>query len=168
MLKILVVYTTKTGTTQHAAEIIADTFRKRTFEVDVKTIEEAGSLSPYDCIVVGAPINGMQWHPQAVEFVTQHQSELKQKTVAYYFMSYMIGNGREFWNRKIQSSLNGVSGLVKPVHMGMFSGKVGSDFPAVARWIFGIKKGTPSDLTSDEQVRAWAEACVEQFAKKSL
>ena len=166
MLKVLIAYTSKTGTTENAARVIAETFRLRSCEVDILQFNDVLDVKSYDGVVIGAPINGMQWHPDAVKFVTTYQQDLKKKSVAYYFMSYMLGEGRSFWNNKIQNSLNGVSNIVKPVHMGMFSGKVGDDFPAFARWIFGIKKGTASDLTNDEQVKAWAEACIEQFMNR--
>ncbi|MCD4714793.1 MAG: flavodoxin domain-containing protein [Clostridiales bacterium] len=163
MKSILIAYVTKTGTTLHAAKIIAEVFELNGYTVEIKKIGDEIRLGDYFGIIIGAPINGMQWHPDAVSFITENQQILKEKAVAYYFMSYILNVGNSFWNKRIQTSLNKVKNIVKPENIGMFNGRVGSDFPAVARWIFGIKKGTPMNLTDDLEVKEWAEECCEIF-----
>ncbi len=163
MKSILIVYVTKTGTTLHAARIISEVFESNGYSVEIKKIGDDIHIDDYFGIIIGAPINGMQWHPEAVSFITKNKQILKEKAVAYYFMSYILNVGNSFWNKRIQTSLNKVKNIVKPENIGMFNGSVGSDFPAVARWIFGIKKGTPMNLTDDSEVEAWAKDCVEVF-----
>lgn len=165
MKSILIVYVTKTGTTLHAAEIISEVFKSGGYSVDIKSISDEVVYDDYLGIIIGAPINGMQWHPDAVNFITKNQQMLKEKAVAYYFMSYILNVGNSFWNKRIQTSLNKVRNIVKPVNIGMFNGSIGSDFPVVARWIFGIKKGTPMNLTDDAEVKEWAKDCFEIFDK---
>ncbi len=163
MKSVLIAYVSKTGTTEHAANLMSQEFRQAGLSVDVMAIDEVTTLDSYEGIVIGAPINGMQWHEKATQFVKTHADVLKSKKTAYYFMSYMLNTGRPFWNKKIQESLNGVSNLVKPSHMGMFNGRIEDNFPAIARWVFGIKKNTKSDLTNDDEVIAWARECVSLF-----
>lgn len=163
MKNILILYVTKTGTTLHAANIISKVFESKGYSVDIKKISDEFNIEDYFGVIIGAPINGMQWHPEAVSFITIHQQVLKEKAVAYYFMSYILNVGNSFWNKRIQTSLNKVKNIVKPVYIGMFNGKVGSDFPVAARWIFGIKKGTPMNLTDDSEVKEWANDCCDVF-----
>jgi menaquinone-dependent protoporphyrinogen oxidase len=163
MKNILIVYATKTGTTLHAANIISEVFEANFYSVDIRKFSDDFSLDPYFGVIIGAPINGMQWHPDAVKFITTNQQVLKEKAVAYYFMSYILNVGNSFWNKRIQTSLNKVKNIVKPINIGMFNGSVGSGFPAPARWLFGIKKGTPMNLTDDAEVKEWAKDCCEVF-----
>lgn len=163
MKSILIAYVTKTGTTLQAARIISEVFESNGYSVEIKKIGEEIRIENYFGIIIGAPINGMKWHPDAVSFITDHQQVLKEKAVAYYFMSYILNVGNSFWNKRIQTSLNKVKNIVRPVNVGMFNGSVGSDFPAVARLIFGIKKGTPMNLTDDAEVKEWAKDCCEVF-----
>lgn len=165
MRTILIAYVTKTGTTHHAAKIISEVFKSNGFSVEIKKIGDDFHIGDYYGIIIGAPINGMQWHPDAVNFITNNQQALKEKIVAYYFMSYILNVGNSFWNKRIQASLNTVKNIVKPLNIGMFNGSIGSDFPVVARWIFGIKKGTPMNLTDDSEVKEWAKECCEIFGR---
>lgn len=67
--RILVCYATKTGSTRETAEAIAKELESKGFEAEAHALAQAGDLSSYDGVVVGAPVNGMAWHPEALAFV---------------------------------------------------------------------------------------------------
>jgi menaquinone-dependent protoporphyrinogen IX oxidase len=168
MKTVLIAYSTKTGTTKHAAEIISGIFNSNGFNVDVKNISDIDSISSYHGIIIGAPINGMMWHPDASKFVERHKNDLKGKPVAYFFMSYLIGVGRSFFNNRIKNSLNKASKIAKPLCIGMFKGKGEGELPAPARFIFGIKGAIPLDRTDDKAVTQWAIGCVKLFMQELM
>lgn len=158
MKRILILYVTRTQTTQLAAEIIAEVLKRENHEVTVAPIAEAVKLETYDAVVIGAPINGMQWHPTAQAYVQDHQEVLREKTTALFFMSYLIGAGRKIVNTRIEKSLDTASAAVHPVLLGMFKGVSGEKgLPRFIRWLFGIKADVPVDRREDSEVIEWAE-----------
>lgn len=165
MRHILMLYTSKTGTTLHATDIIAQVFKDKGYEVTVKNLKDNINLELYDGVIIGAPINGMQWHPDGTNFVTNNQEVLKEKVTAFFFMSYILNHGHSFWHKIISSSLKKVKAMVDPVEIGRFNGKIDKKFPTIPRWLFGIKKDTPMDLSNDEMVKAWAVKCAELFSQ---
>jgi len=154
--KILIAYLTKTNTTKEIADEIAGIFKSRDIAAEVKAIPEIKDLSSYSGVIVGAPINGMVWLPEAYKFIEDNKEVLKNMPTAYFFVSYMIEEGREFWKNKIRKSLDSAKALVRPVSVGMFGGRVTSGFPAIFRFIFGIKKDALKDVRDWNKIRIWA------------
>lgn len=163
MKKIMVAYVTKTGTTKEAAQEIGKVFSEKDIEVDIVELKEAKNPEDYDAVIIGAPINGMQWHPDAVAYVENNAEELREVYVSYYLMSYIFFTGRKLWRNAIKNSLNKVSKTVEPVAVGMFGGKINSRFTGFLRVFFGIKKDAPTDVRNPEEVRKWAEDLVKGF-----
>ena len=160
MNKILITYITKTYTTKDAAVEIAGVLEENGFETEIIPIADVIKIEDYDAVIIGAPINGMNWHPDAAAFVEKYRNELSRVPTAYYFMSYILFQGCNFWKKIILKSLDKVGKLVKPVKTGMFGGKLGKEFPAFARILFGVKKNSPIDLTDNIEVRKWATELV--------
>ena len=89
MSKILVAYATKSGSTTEVANAIAEELQATGAEVDVRTIEGAGDLTPYDAVVVGAPmIHG--WHHEATKFLAKNQQALSRKRVALFLTAKAV------------------------------------------------------------------------------
>ena len=58
MAKILIAYATRTKRTEKLANAIADVFKEKGHEVEVKNcrdIEDAEQLESYDCLIFGSP-----------------------------------------------------------------------------------------------------------------
>jgi menaquinone-dependent protoporphyrinogen IX oxidase len=83
MSKILVTYSTNSGSTGEVAEAIAVELRQAGHFADVRLILEVENLSGYDSVVVGAPMI-FGWQSAARQFVKQHQAELAAKKSAYF------------------------------------------------------------------------------------
>lgn len=158
MSRILVTYYTKTGSTKEVAERIGSQLQGEHLEVDVMPMSAVSSLDGYSGVVIGAPINGMNWVPEAGQFVSTHQAALSQVPTAYFFLSYLIVEGRNNWKNTIKKSLNKVSEQVQPVQVGMFGGKVESAFPTVFRWLFGVRKDAPLDVRDWDAINNWAKS----------
>jgi menaquinone-dependent protoporphyrinogen oxidase len=84
MKKILVAYTTNSGSTADVAAAVGEELGKSGAQADVRRLEQVTDLGPYDAVVVGAPMI-MGWHRAAVKFVRQHRSGLARVPVAYFF-----------------------------------------------------------------------------------
>ena len=89
MNKILVAYTTNSGTTEEVAQAIGEELGKRGNPVDVRRLEEIANLDGYQAVVVGGPMI-LGWHRAAQKFVRQHRQELAKLKVAYFFTAMRL------------------------------------------------------------------------------
>lgn len=160
MKRVLIGYVTKTNTTREAALEIGSVLQKQGFDAQILPLSEVTSLEGFDAVIIGAPINGMNWHIDAVKFVESHKDELKKIPTSFYFMSYLLFVGCEFWRKIIRKSLDKVSMQVKPMKVGMFGGKIAANSSVAFRFIFGIKKNALSDVRNQKEVYKWAQEWV--------
>lgn len=89
MEKVLIAYTTHSGSTAEVAQVIGEELAKKGVVVEVYRLEEVSSLDSYDAVVIGAPMI-LGWHRAAVKFVKQHQQALSQRPVALFFMAMSL------------------------------------------------------------------------------
>lgn len=151
MKKVLIAYISKTNTTKEIAEHIKVALQTEEVSVDVLSFNEIKNIEDYSAVIIGSPINGMMWLPQATAFVESNKEELNKVPTAYYFVSYLFKDGRKMWQKAIDKSLNKASQIVKPVAVGRFSGRVDKKFPMFFAWVFGIKRDLPLDLVDFKQ-----------------
>lgn len=83
MSKILVTYSTNSGSTAEVADEIARVFTQNGHVTDVKRITDVNSLDGYETVVVGAPMI-FGWHSVARRFITRNQAELSTKKVVSF------------------------------------------------------------------------------------
>jgi menaquinone-dependent protoporphyrinogen IX oxidase len=83
MKKVLVAYTTNSGSTEEVARAIGEELGKDGDQVEVRRLEEVTTLETYHAVVVGAPMI-LGWHRAAQKFVKKHQQALSRVRVAYF------------------------------------------------------------------------------------
>ncbi len=83
MSKILIAYSTNSGSTAEVAETIALELENGGHSAEVKQIADVSDLSGYDAVVVGAPMI-FGWQTAARGFLKHYQSQLKEKKTAYF------------------------------------------------------------------------------------
>lgn len=163
MSKILIVYYTKTNTTKEIAERIKNILEKNGLIVDIETFGSVRSIDEYSGVIVGAPINGMNWRPEAYEFIEKNKDRLSKIPVSYFLVSYLLRTGRVGIQGKIKDSINKAVSVVEPVSVGMFGGRIDSKMPAPVRLLFGVDKDAPIDVTDIYEVDGWAEHIVNYY-----
>jgi menaquinone-dependent protoporphyrinogen oxidase len=82
--KVLVAYSTKSGSTGEVAEVIGKALRDGGVTVDISLAKDVIKLSPYGAVIVGSPILYGKWHSQALKFLKRHQETLSRIPVAYF------------------------------------------------------------------------------------
>lgn len=162
--RILVGYVTKTGSTKETAEFIAKELSQKLFNAEARPLAEAGDLSAYDGFVLGAPVNGMAWHPEALAFVRDNTSALSQKPVAYFLLSIAYGVGRPSMRKTVPGRLDPAKAVIAPVASACFGGVMAQDPPAILRLAFGIKKGAPRDSRNWEDIKSFAAEIAQEMA----
>ena len=156
----LIAHKSHTGTTKEAAEIIQNVFISKALDVELLEISEVKSVDKYDLIIIGAPINGMHWLPDASNFVSKHETTLKEKKVACFALSYIINDGRKFWKNRVRSNFKTTCQLVDPIDIMIFGGKIDKPMPAPARFIFGLSKEAPLDYRDNNRIKEWAKSLI--------
>lgn len=156
MKKILITYYSKWGSTREAAEIIGNTLEKSTFEVEILPLAEVRTVQEFDMVIIGAPINGMQWFHSATAFVLAHRDELRQKKTALFCMSYIYFTGSGFWKKAIEKAFAPVLKVITPIKTGIFGGKIDASLPPPMRFIFGIPADAPLSIFNREDIQKWA------------
>lgn len=163
MNKVLVAYASKLGSTKEVAESIAETLRNDDIDAVAKSLDSVANVKEFDGVIVGAPINGMRWRQDAVDFIGIHQEDLREKTVAYFSLSYTVVLGRKMWKKQIEKAFDGVIKQTNPIQTASFGGRVDDELPGVVRFIFGMPKDAPSDQRDWDQISAWARAYADKL-----
>lgn len=83
MSKILVAYSTNSGSTTEVAEAVAAELTQAGHTVEVRPMKDVQSVSGYDAVVLGAPMI-LGWHDPARRFVRKHQAELAARRTALF------------------------------------------------------------------------------------
>ena len=164
MKTILIAYATKTGTTEETAREIASTLEERGFRVEVKPMAQVASLDGWDGVVIGAPVNGMDWLPEAASFVASRKSGLAGTRVAVFFVSYLYFGGRTMWRKAIEKKLAMAAATAGASASVVLGGRLPGPLPGFARILFGKPKDAPLDARDHGVTREWAASLAALFA----
>ncbi len=104
-MKLLIVYTTKGGTTRECAELLAREFKEH--DVTVTDMKDVTTLEGYDRIVVGFPIRMARPVKKARKFMKEHERELARANAAYYMCCGFIDCFEEYAEKAIPKTLRG-------------------------------------------------------------
>jgi menaquinone-dependent protoporphyrinogen oxidase len=121
--KVLVTYASRNGSTAGVAEAIGKILEEGGMQVDVLPMQEVVDLAPYRAVVAGSAIRGQKWLPEAMEFLHDHQGELRQKPfVAFMVCITLSMKNAEQYRESLKSWMSPVRTLVHPVNEGYFAG----------------------------------------------
>jgi menaquinone-dependent protoporphyrinogen oxidase len=91
---VLVAYASKMGATAGIAEAIGATLREHGHDVDVLAVAQVHSIEPYDAVVLGSAIYIRRWRREAVQFLRNHDDELRTRQV-WLFHSGPVGPDKD-------------------------------------------------------------------------
>ncbi|HYE80968.1 MAG TPA: flavodoxin domain-containing protein [Clostridia bacterium] len=155
---VLIVYATRYGSTKEAAEAIAAALKENGLVVDIKPAREAGTVTGYDAIVLGAPLFMFHWHKDALRFLSKHSKALAERHVAVFALGPTHDPyDREEWQAsrsQLDKELMKFPWL-KPVAIEIFGGKYD---PAKLSFPLNLFAGEvpASDIRHLTAVRTWA------------
>ena len=160
--KILVTYSSRTGSTAGVAQAIGQTLVESGAQVEVLPMQEITDLSPYRAVVAGSAIQGGKWLPEAMQFIQTHQATLTRMPCALFTvcMTLAMGNGK--YRQEVTNWMEPVRILVHPVSEGLFAGALDiSQLPFFSdrlKFRLSVAMGVWSegDHRDWEAIRQWA------------
>ncbi len=162
--KILVTYASRNGATAGVAEAIGRTLAEGGVPVEVQRMQEVTDLAPYRAVVAGSAIHAGEWLPEAMQFVHDHQAELRSKPFAAFLVCMTMSMPNPQYREHVATWLEPVRRMVRPVSEGLFAGalhldKIPSLGDRVKFWL-SIKMGVWSegDHRDWNAIRAWADS----------
>lgn len=98
----LIVYASKTGTTEKCTNIIA----KEIKDVTIVNLEKQNvDISKYDMIIIGTPIRMGMIHKKIKKFINDNFELLKTKKVAYFICCGFNENWKQYYEQNISKEL---------------------------------------------------------------
>jgi menaquinone-dependent protoporphyrinogen oxidase len=187
MKRILVTYATLAGSTVEVAQAVAEEIARRDVQVDVLPLSAVTNLEGYDGVVVGAPMI-MGWHRAALRFLRNNRGVLQRIPLAVFVMCLSLTQSSEmsvgavplyvderlpkapetagslrFRERYAQLAnyvrpILKASGVVKPVSIGVFGGRL--DYGRLKWWAvffaMVIIQAPAGDRRNWTAIRSWA------------
>jgi menaquinone-dependent protoporphyrinogen oxidase len=169
--RVLVTYAWRKESTAEVAEAIGASLRTRGFDVKVESVEADAAPDCCAAMVIGSPVNGGQWLPEAVAYVRQHQAALNRVPTAVFTVHIMNAGTDERSRRKRLAYVGAVRSLIHPSDEAFFLG-IGPD-PSkdswLARWLFRRFGGAgEGDCRDWKQVRGRAGRVLESVLARPV
>jgi menaquinone-dependent protoporphyrinogen oxidase len=165
--KVLVAYASSYGSTQEAAEFVAETIRSHGLAVDLQPMGKVRTLDGYSALVLGISIYMFHWHKDATHFLSKHQKVLSGGMPAAIFTGGPISAGDEKEWQAVRGQVDqelAKYAWFKPVSVEIIGGKFD---PAKLRFPYSLipalRRMPAKDLRDWAAIRAWANSLVEQF-----
>ncbi len=163
--KILVTYASRAGSTAGVAEAIGKTLIGKGLQVDIFPMQDVKDISDYRAVVAGSAIRGQKWLPEAMQFLSDHRSELSRKPFAAFMVciTLSMANAGQYLEG-LKSWMSPVRDIVRPVSEGYFAGALNfSKLPfslnvLAMRFVVLIGVWKQGDYRDWTAIRAWAES----------
>jgi menaquinone-dependent protoporphyrinogen oxidase len=177
MYSILIVYATWTGATRTIAEAIAAELQGPETRADVIRASRVKDLTPYQAIVVMAPIHMGQLPGEIKRFIGSRRGILAKLPLAYGIVCLAVTDDTEE-NRAAASGyadkMRAIAPELQPAtEVKLFGGAVLSDTPEYKR-IFPLFRGPVKALAEKpdhrdwEEIRSWAKLILPKLIADSL
>jgi len=161
--RILVAYSSRTGSTAGIAEAIGKTLAKDGSAVDVLQMKNVKDLAVYSAIVAGSAIQGSKWLPEAMEFLKINRKALNLKPFAAFLGCMTLAMPKaDKYRQHVADFMKPVREIVRPVSEGLFAGSLEiSKIPSLGdrlKFKLSVFMGvwTEGDHRDWKQIETWA------------
>ena len=157
--RVLVTYSSRTGSTVEVAGEIAKVLKARGLAVDVRPIKEDPPAEDYQAVVIGSPVRMGSWQAETVDYVKRHRQDLSRIPVAV-FTVHALNTGDDEQSRGYRAAyLDAVRPMLKPVAEAYFTGQLDpARLCAFERLTLRTAAGPAKDFREWDTIRGWAQA----------
>lgn len=166
MVRVLIAYATRAGSTADVAAIIADRLREEHCDVTVAEYKDQPDPDPYDIVIAGSAIHMQAWLSEATAWLRLHEAHLRNRPVAIF--NVCMGAAEADKPGKYEECLgynNAAKKIIEPVAEATFAGRY---TPAKVGWfariLFKAQQTKPKDYIEPDKVRAWATSILAETA----
>ena len=158
MLKVLVVYASRCGSTAEVGQALADQLCQRGATVDVRAVEDVQDVTACDAVVLGSAIRMGKWLPAALQFVECNAATLQAKRTAF-FTVHMLNTDDSQASRQARAAyVESVHAMMTPQYEAFFTGKMDmSKLSFVDRMVAKMVKSKDEDRRDWPAIRAWGQ-----------
>ena len=155
-MKILLTSSSKHGSTDEVAEVIAERLRAAQIDVETKRPEDVDSVEEYDAFVLGSAVYMTKWTPQAVDFTERFRDVLRARPV----WAFSVGlSGLPKGKVADPMRIGPVLLAIDPEDHMTFAGRFDpSKLSLRERSIAKLGGASEGDYRNWDEVREWADA----------
>ncbi len=157
--KILVTFSTMSGSTQEIAEFVFNELVQQKLDVELKSVRSVSDLSQYSAVVLGIPLYMFHFHKDGVRFLQRNKKILKDKPTALFTGGLYVSNteeDRREVQRQVDVELTKISWF-NPISIHLVGGRFD---PVLLRFPYNLipalKQSLPSDLRDWNAIREWS------------
>ena len=172
-MAVLVAYATCHGSTRGVAERIASRLALSGAEPDVRTVQDVHDVSVYEAVVLGSPIHGGKWLPEATEFLSRHGPELSSRMLWLFSVS-TVGDEEAMFPPRVARRMRNMRReppellefrqVLNTIEHRNFAGAVASsDWPGTGRLFFKTMGGRYGDHRNWNAIDAWGDVICSQL-----
>jgi menaquinone-dependent protoporphyrinogen oxidase len=179
-MRILVTYASRHGATKGIAERIGERLAERSFEVEVKPINEAGDLPGYyDAFVIGSAVYMSHWLKEITQWMRRHSNILLGRPV-WLFSSGPLGtdavdaDGKDVRSSAEPKELSEFKSSVRPREMRVFFGAYDPEAKPIglAEKLMSVmstaREALPAgDFRDWAEIDGWATAIAAELSRPS-
>ena len=155
-MKILLTSSSRHGSTDEVAAVIAERLQAAQIDVETKRPEDVASVDDYDAFVLGSAVYMTKWTPEAVDFTKRFHEVLKVKPV----WAFSVGlSGLPQGKVSDPLRIGPVLLAIDPEDHVTFAGRFDpSKLSLRERSIAKLGGATEGDYRDWDEVRQWADA----------
>ena len=155
-MKILLTSSSKHGSTDEVAAVIAERLRAAHIDVETKRPEDVDSVDEYDAFVLGSAVYMTTWMPEAVDFTTRFRDTLRARPVWAFSVGLAgLPKGKVSDPMRIGPVLLAIDPEDQVTFAGCFDP---SKLSLRERSIAKLGGASEGDYRNWDEVRAWADA----------
>ncbi|WP_248372183.1 flavodoxin domain-containing protein [Actinomyces naeslundii] len=155
-MKILLTSSSRHGSTDEVAAVIAERLQAAKIDVDIKRPEDVDVVDGYDAFILGSAVYMTKWTPEAVDFTERFHESLKVKPV----WAFSVGlSGLPKGKVSDPMRIGPVLLAIDPEDHVTFPGRFDpSKLSLRERSIARLGGASEGDYRDWDQVRQWADA----------
>lgn len=160
MVKVLVAYGSKYGSTKEIADKIGEAIKEEGLEVDILSADKVKNVTDYQGVVIGSAVYIGGWRKEVTSFVKKNEKALSERPV-WIFSSGPAGRGDPV--QRVQGwlypkALKPVIDNIKPRDVTVFHGNINTEkMNAIEKWMIKQVKSEYGDFRDWEVIAKWGK-----------